>query len=208
MTRLALAAALLAGAALVAAPDQPADGFTPLFNGRDLSGWKFVLPSGADPAQTWTVQDGYIRCTGKPNGYFYTEGSFTNYTFRYEWRYPKEQPPRSTLNSGLLVHIQPPHKTWPKCVEVQGAMRTHGTMFLLEVKGEKTYDAEAAKKAIKPQGEWNLTEVVCAADGSLKASINGTPVSTAKTELTGGPIGFQSEAAEIHFRNIGIKTVK
>ena len=43
------------------------------------------------------------------------------------------------------------------------------------------------------------------ADGSIAVKINGTPVSTGKSPLTSGHIGFQSEGAEIHFRNIEIK---
>jgi hypothetical protein len=35
--------------------------------------------------------------------------------------------------------------------------------------------------------------------------VNGVPVSSGKTELTEGPIGRQSEGAEIHFRNIVLK---
>ena len=39
-------------------------GFTPLFNGKDLTGFKtFLDPKAgdADPAKTWTVEDGTMR---------------------------------------------------------------------------------------------------------------------------------------------------
>ena len=42
----------------------------------------------------------------------------------------------------------------------------------------------------------------------ITAKINGTPVSSGKSDLTEGMIGFQSEGAEIHFRNIKIKQIK
>jgi hypothetical protein len=37
---------------------------------------------------------------------------------------------------------------------------------------------------------------------------NGVPVSSGKTGLTSGPIGFQCEGSEVHFRNIQIKEMK
>jgi hypothetical protein len=42
-------------------------------------------------------------------------------------------------------------------------------------------------------------------DGSLSVSINGVPVATGKSALTSGPIGFQSEGARVHFKDIKIK---
>ena len=79
--------------AAVAADDKKDDeGFTPLFNGKDLTGWKTVLdPKKKDvtPEDIWSVKDGVIVCTGKVNGYLYTEKSFKNYILRYYWRYKR-----------------------------------------------------------------------------------------------------------------------
>ena len=79
--------------------DQPGSGgFTPLFNGKDLTGFKtFLDPKAgeADPAKTWTVEEGVIRCSGKPSGYLYTDGSYSNYALRYDWRYPAGSAPSS-----------------------------------------------------------------------------------------------------------------
>jgi hypothetical protein len=168
------------------------------------------MPKGADPAKTWSVKDGVIVCTGKPNAYFYTDRSFKDYVLRYDWRYVKpEKGEKSTYNSGALIHIQT-HKIWPKCVEVQGANANHGVLYFLGCKkiGEAKYDKAAKDKATKPIGEWNTTEITCAADGTISASINGTPVSSGKSDLTEGPIGFQSEGAVIEFRKIRIKSMK
>jgi hypothetical protein len=202
--------ALCAGAfsAGVAAED-PADstGFTRLFNGKDLSGFKTFLDSkasDADPARTWTVEDGAIHCSGKPTGYFYTEQSYANYVLRYDWRYPAGSPRDS--NSGCLVHIQQPHQVWPKAVEPQGRYFDHGKLFFIHVKPiEQNFDAEAHQRATRPIGEWNTTEITCDSKGTVSVKLNGIPVSSGKTELTEGPIGWQSEGAEIHFRNIMIK---
>lgn len=195
---------------VVRAEDKKDEGFTDLFNGKDLKGLKFFVPKGAEPEKTWIVKDGVLHCTGKPNGYFYTDKSYKNYVLRYDWRYLKpEEGQKSTFNSGALIHIQM-HKIWPKCVEVQGANGNHGFMYFLGCKkiGDATYDAKAKASATKPVGEWNTTEITCAADGGISTKINGTAVSAGKSDLTEGEIGFQSEGAVIEFRNIKIKEMK
>ena len=190
-----------------------AKGFTPLFNGKNLDGWKTVWRDGdkGDPKTVLTIKDGEIQVSGDPWGYFYTEKSYKNYVIRYSWTYPKNQPEKTTMNSGLLVHIQEPHKVWPKCVEPQGRYKDHGKIYFpgwaKDDKGmkESKFDEEAQKKALKASDQWNTTETVVKGDGSIAVSINGTPVSTGKTALTSGPIGFQSEGARIHFKDILIK---
>jgi len=204
---------VLMGLALLgAAPaeDSKDEGFTDLFNGKDLKGWKFQMPGKADPEKTWSVKEGTIVCTGKPDAYFYTEKSFKNYILRYDWKYTKpESGKKSTFNSGALIHIQK-HKIWPKCVEVQGANANHGFLYFLDCKkiGDAKYDQAAKNKAAKPIGEWNTTEITCKEDGTITARINGTEVSSGKSDLAEGQIGFQSEGAVIEFRNIKIKEMK
>jgi hypothetical protein len=204
-----LACALCLGLGVLTRADDKAD-FTPLFNGKDLSGWKTLLkdPAG-EPSKTWVIVDGVIQCTGKPNGYFYTEKSYKNYTFRYDWMYPKEQGEKSSMNSGLLVHVQGEPKIWPKCVEAQGAFKNHGMLYFLQCKKiEAKFEQAAVDKARKPQGEWNTTEVVCAADGTITVKLNGVEVASGKSDLLEGQIGFQSEGAIIHFKNLHIKEMK
>ncbi len=40
------------------------DGFKPLFNGKNLDGWRNINCA----PNTWSVKDGMIHCTGKPIG--------------------------------------------------------------------------------------------------------------------------------------------
>ncbi len=186
-------------------------GFTPLFNGKDLTGWKTFLrdTDKGDPKTAFVVKDGEVQVAGNPWGYFYTEKSYKNYVISYSWTYPKDQPEKTTMNSGLLVHIQEPHKIWPKSVEPQGRYKDHGKMFYpgfaKDDKREDTFDEKAQQKALKASHEWNTTEVTVRADGSISAKLNGVAVSTAKSVLTSGPIGFQAEGARIHFKDIKIK---
>ena len=182
---------------------------TPLFNGKDLAGLKVQFKDAdkdADPARTFTVRDGALIVSGKPTCYIYTEKSYKDYVLTYEWRFPEGSSPAS--NSGCLVHITPPHKVMPRCVEPQGRYRDHGKLFFLGVKGQGTFDDAAHKKALRPMGQWSTTEVTCKADGTVSVKLNGTPVATGKSELTSGPIGFQSEGSEVHFRNIKVKAMK
>lgn len=185
------------------------EGWTPLFNGKDLTGLKVHFKDadkGADPAKTFTVKDGALIVTGKPTCYVYTDKSYKNYVLRFDWRFPEGSSPDS--NSGCLVHIQTPHKVMPKSVEPQGRYKDHGKLFFLGVRGEGKFDVEAHKKALKPMGQWSTTEVTCAADGTVTVKLNGVPVSSGKTELTSGPVGFQSEGWEVHFRNVQLKEMK
>jgi hypothetical protein len=209
---LAVVAALGTRGAAALAEDKE-EGFTPLFNGKDLKGFKTFLQGKADPKKTWSVKEGVIICTGKPMGYFYTQKSYKDYVLRYDWRYPEGSKPDS--NSGCLVHIQDPGKpfgsksVWPKCVEPQGRYHDHGKLFFMGVKPiEQKFDAKAQKKALRPMGEWSTTQITCKADGSISVKLNGVAVSSGKSELKEGPIGWQSEGAEVHFRKIRIKTGK
>ncbi len=191
------------------------DGFKPLFNGKDLTGWKTFFDPKAkdgDPSKTISVKDGAVQVSGdRPFGYFYTDKPYKNYVLRFSWTYPKNQPEKTSMNSGLLVHIQEPHKIWPHSVEPQGRYMDHGKIFLIgfpkEFKSNAKFMEADQKKALKASDEWNTTEATVKGDGSIEVRVNGTLVSSVKTNLTSGPIGFQSEGARIHFKDIKIKSL-
>src|SRR4029077_17199908 len=109
--RTSIFAAVL-GCAVLLNPVSAGDdkGFKPLFNGKNLKGWKTFWrdTDKGDPKKVLTIKDGEIQIAGDPWGYFYTEKSYKNYVIRYSWTYPKNQPEKTTMNSGLLVHIQEP----------------------------------------------------------------------------------------------------
>jgi len=213
MVNLRLLAVLLAavGLLLLHGPAPAADdaGFTKLFNGKDLTGFK-IVPENA--SATFPVKDGAIQVTGRPAGFFYTEKPYKNYTLRFDWKYARpadlSEDAKFGGNSGLLVHMQTPYQVWPKCIEVQGMNREHGKIFAIGgAKGTFQDMPEVRKRVLKPVGEWNTTEVI-SQDGNLTAKVNGEVVSEGKGELTEGPIGWQSEGAEIHFKNIMIKELR
>lgn len=214
--------AVLAGASTVPAADKEDEGFKELFNGKDFTGWKMILrDEKADPTKTFSVKDGIIVVTGTPNGYFHTDKSYKNYVLRFDWKFKRPEGLKDDKdfkgNSGCLVHIQEPHKVWPRSVEVQGMNSDHGHIFAVNMKGEKATKftssvkkedmQKAQKDAIKPVGEWNTTEITCQ-DGKISSKVNGKPIDTGEGELKEGPFLFQSEGAEIYFKNIKIKELK
>ena len=205
----ALSMVIIVGGSLAAADN---DGYTPIFNGKNMEGWKFFFdpkaPKEIDATKNCTVKDGAIICSGKPTGFFYTDKSFKNYVLEFEWRYPVGSDPKS--NSGCLVHMQEPfNKNFPRSLDTQGRYWNHGKIFPIGLEKEEItylkFDQELLTKQLKPMGEWSKTEVTCQADGVVKVKVNGVQVSECKSVLKSGPIGFQSEQSEVHFRNVRLK---
>jgi hypothetical protein len=185
-----------------------ADDFVPLIKDDDVKALELVK-IGPD---TLEISGGEIRISGKPNGYFATKESYKNYELKFEWMYERPRDLESDAkfrgNSGLLIHIQPPHKVWPKCVEVQLMNASAGMIIPLprgETKCETTFDKAAQKEAIKPVGQWNQEEVTCRGD-TIVCKINGKEIARGTgCTVDSGPIGWQSEGAPIRIRNVMIK---
>jgi hypothetical protein len=184
-----------------------------LFNGKDFTGWKFTARGDAPAEQTWSVTNGVIHCTGQPYGYARTETPYRDYKLTVEWRFVKIAP--KSDNSGIFVHINPPDKVWPACVEVQGEHRKQGDLRMnggATAKGHETAetkncDAQAASNE-KPPGEWNTFEVECSGD-AIKLWTNGKLMN----QITGcsassGAIGIQSEGGEIEVRKMFLEPLK
>lgn len=205
---------MLAAPGLVSADDNPNEGWTDLFTGKDFEGFKFHLgKEGADNDGTYTIKDGTIICSGKPSGYMLTERSYDNYTLQFEFAFKKpdglEDDSKFRGNSGCLIHVAEPNAlgVWPRSIEVQGMHRQLGLILPIprSLKCTRTFDSAARAKVIKPVGEFNTVEIDVQG-GDMVIKLNGTEVSTVgDCELTSGPIGFQSEGAETHWKNIRIR---
>jgi hypothetical protein len=79
-------------------------GWTPLFNGKDLSGWK------KNGDEKWIVDQGTILCESTANkyGYLTTEKTYANFVLRLKFKGEAEG------NSGVFIHsritgIDPQH---------------------------------------------------------------------------------------------------
>src|SRR5260370_30641290 len=89
MRWLVLAGAFLlmeGGIGLSVVAQEPPEGFTSLFNGQDLSGWK--IPEGDNGH--WKVLDGVLdydaRSEAKGDKSLWTEKSFGDFILRIDWR--------------------------------------------------------------------------------------------------------------------------
>jgi hypothetical protein len=188
--------------------------FTPLFNGKDLSGWVNVncAPS------TWSVRDGVIVSTGKPTGVMRTDRHYENFILELEWKHIKKGG-----NAGVFVHSDPvtaPGQPFTRSIEVQvidgddpkGNWTGHGDVF--SIHGAKmTPDRPhplgwerslPSEKRAKPAGEWNHYRIE-SRDGRLTLAVNGKVVSGGtKLSPRKGYICLESEGTECHFRNLKI----
>src|ERR1043165_1044839 len=102
---------LLVATAAATAADE--DGFVPIFNGRDLSGW---VNANCAP-ETWSVRDGMIHCTGHPTGAMRTTRQYENFILEVEWRHLE-----SGGNSGVFIWGSPiaaPGVPFLRGIEVQ-----------------------------------------------------------------------------------------
>jgi Domain of Unknown Function (DUF1080) len=130
----ALSMGLFSSFALATAADADAE-WTPLFNGKDLTGWYSVLSGrerNEDPDRLIQIHDGMIHLykdapdkTAQSFGYIATENVFSNYRARVQYKWGKKQfAPREKglRDAGFLYHVFGKDKergVWPLCVECQ-----------------------------------------------------------------------------------------
>ena len=184
-----------------------------LFNGKDFSGWTFCLRSNAVPAETFSVSNSVIHCTGQPFGYVRTEKNYRDYKLTVEWRFVKPAPRAD--NSGVFVHLQPPDQVWPKCIEAQGQFRRQGDIILLGGATSTGHDTPQTRginsretRNEKAEGEWNTYDVVCVGD-TLKAYVNGKLMNEiAGCRVSSGAIAIQSEGGEWEARKVFLESAK
>lgn len=181
--------------AFTGAADRDDDGFTPLFNGKDFTGWR--IPGGPDGP--WSVRDGIIhgdvRQAVQGDQSLWTLASYRNFILKVDWRQweapyenlvPDILPDGShrkddagkevrlkvmDCDSGIYLRGTPKAQvniwTWPVgSGEVYG-YRTDGKMPA-EVRAAVT----PKKKADKPVGEWNSFVITLRGD-RLTVVLNG-----------------------------------
>src|SRR5438094_647355 len=81
-----LLAAIVAGIIVVPtnAGGDPPKGFTSLFNGKDLDGWK-----STGNMKVWGAENGVIYCEGGGGGWLMTTKQYGDYELRLEYKMPK-----------------------------------------------------------------------------------------------------------------------
>ena len=190
------------------------DEFVPLFNGHDLTGWVNVNCA----ADTWSVKDGVIHCTGEPTGALRTPRQYENFILELEWRHP-----RSAGNAGVFIWASPdaaPNVPFLRAIEVQvldngyGQSKdhtTHGDVFPIHGATMKPFGRHNGMRSFpseersKPSPEWNHYRIVCNA-GVIRLHVNGKEVSGGEDcNWRKGYIGLESEGSPVEFRNLRIK---
>jgi hypothetical protein len=132
------------GAAAPAAARSADSEWTPLFNGRDLTGWYTFLQKhgkNQDPDRVITIEDGaihlYKHAEEKSNvvmGYIGTEKEYGNYHFRVQYRWgTKKFQPRYALkrDAGLYYHILGDDAVWPRSLQYQVQQGDVGDLLAL-----------------------------------------------------------------------------
>jgi HEAT repeat protein len=192
---------------------EKAEGFVPLFNGRNLDGWIGNLTG-------YKVEDGVM--TFDPNAgdrsNIYTAKEYSDFTFRFEFQLTPGansgvgiRAPREGDAAYVGMEIQVLDDTAPVYATLQ-PYQYHGSVYGV---------IPARRGALKPVGEWNTEEIsirgsrirvtvngVVTVDGDLvEASRNGTIDKKEHPGLkrTAGYIGFLSHDSVVKFRNIRIK---
>jgi hypothetical protein len=185
----------------------------PLFNGKDFTGWEFVLSTDTVKAEdVWSVKEGVVHCTGVPNGYMRTTQDYNDYILTLDWRWVERE-----SNSGVLLHAQAPYQVWPLCIECQLQAGNAGDFVLIGAgaitvndslynnTGQFMVIAKMQNSNEKPVGQWNSYKIICKGD-EITCFVNGTlQNSCTRASLTSGKICLQSEGAPIEFRNIRLE---
>lgn len=183
------------------------ESWTPLFNGRDLTGWVRVNCA----PETFTARDGMIVTTGKPTGVLRTAKMYENFVLELEWKHL-----HAGGNAGLFVWSDPltaPGVPFTRSQEVQIMDTNHGDVFAIHgavMTPDRPHPKGAmrclpSERRAKPAGEWNHYRVECN-DGVLKLAVNGKVVSGAsRCSPRKGYICLESEGSECHFRNLRIR---
>lgn len=184
-----------------------------LFNGVDLNGW--VNINGA--ADTWSVREGMIHCTGKPICALRTTEQYENFILELEWRHL-----RSGGNAGVFLWAAPEPATgqpFLRAIEVQVLdhgygksdwFTTHGDVFPIHGSTMKPFEPSRGMRSFpseersKGSPEWNHYRIECR-NGTLKLSVNGAEVSGgSECNWRKGYIALESEGSPVDFRNIRV----
>src|SRR5690242_1115792 len=165
-------------------------GWVPLFNGKDLSGWK------KNGDEKWVVEQGTILCESTANkyGYLTTEKTYKDFTLRLKFK------GEAAGNSGVFLRskilgIDPQHgpDIEGMQVEVDPNVGKHtGGLYESGGRGWVAQPTAEGEQALKP-GEWNELEVV-AHGAHIVTLLNGTKIvdfTDSAPKFTDGVIGLQ-----------------
>ena len=195
------------------------EGFTSLFNGKDLGGWVYGKRGNAENKDGvgYQVENGAIYSTVKDGGNLYTEKEYGDFVFRFEFKLTEG------ANNGIGIRAPLTGDSAYQGMEIQvlddNAPAYKGKLRPAQYHGS-IYDVVPAKPGFqKPVGEWNEEEIT-AQGRHITVKLNGTVIVDANLDDVKDPavlkkhpglanksghIGFLGHGARVEFRNLRIK---
>ncbi len=197
------------------APAEAAEGFTPLFNGRDLEGW-------TGDTKGYAAENGKIVIHPElGSGNLYTAKEYADFTLRFEFKLTP------AANNGLGVRAPLEGDAAYAGMEIQileDGSPVYWGLRPYQYHGSIYGVVPARRGFLRPPGEWNAEEVTVkgrrvqvAVNGAVivdadldQASAGGTIDHNEHPGLarTSGHIGFLGHGSIVEFRDIRIKELK
>jgi len=183
-------------------------GWIPLFNGKDLDGWKV-----GNNAETFSVKDGTIIAHGNTAHLFY-DGPVKDHNFKnFEFKAEVMTEPGS--NSGIYFHTQYQESGWPsKGYEVQvnnshTDWRRTGSLYAVQdVKEVYVKDNEWYTESFSVQGKRVIIKIndKVVVDYTEPDNVD-RPEDMSGRRISNGTFALQGHDPNsiVHFRNIMVK---
>ncbi len=192
---------------------QTRDGFTPLFNGKNLDGWEVRSANAADKDK-WSAKDGIL--VAKPGGgWLGTKKMYGDFVLKLEWKI------FAGGNSGVFIRVpdvkskeSPSYLGFEIQILDNDAPQYKDKLKPYQYCGGLYHFQGPSKKMFKGAGEWNAYEITCKG-GLITVVFNGEKVidaDAAKDETLAkrprrGFIGLQNHNSGVEFRNVLIKSL-
>ena len=201
----------VAASALLALSASAADGWQPLFNGKNLDGWK-----ANESPSTFSVKDGELIVKGDRAHLFYVgpvnNAKFTNFEIRLEIM------TKPGANSGVYIHTAFQDGGWPsKGYEIQvnnshtDPKRTAGVYGIKDNFTAPAKDNEWFTMEIKVEGKRIVTKVdgKVISDYTEEENVKRGKDFPGRT-LSNGTFAIQGHdpKSEVHYRKIEVKPSK
>jgi hypothetical protein len=160
---------MLASLTVAATPLGNQTGFevTERFSGKDLSGWVNVNTD----ADTWSVRDGRLICSGRPTGVMRSARQYENFVLHIEWMHMEaggnsgvfvwsdaEPDPRTRLPNG--VEVQMLELEWPNLHKVNGVFARARAQGRIWRELERAARSSALAAAIQAEADRFITQLV------------------------------------------------
>ena len=188
-------------------------GFTPLFDGRSLKGWKLVGKHG----RGYVVEKGVLICPADGGGNLYTEKEYSDFVFRFEFR------TEPGGNNGVGIRAPLEGDAAYVGMEIQilddGHEKYKGWLKPEQHHGSIYGVIPARSGFLRKAGEWNEEEIM--ANGRrIRVTLNGVVIVDADLDIVrepqvfkehpglsrkSGHVGFLGHDTRVEFRNIRIK---